>query len=122
MDEKKQLKEQEKLFTAASKAEGAEMKKYKTEMQKWEMAKYTRKSIVGEIDKKVVELGSIGGHLVTRFAEKGVTYCTTSNPMERTIVWTKVVPKETYVEKEEVGVHFQCCLKIVLFPRKYVSH
>ena len=95
------------------------------------MGKYTLKSIVGEIDKKVVELGSIGGrifrylcfflsssfgnpltafkapklvfrfrslgHLVTRFAEKGVTYCTTSNPMERTIVWTTVVPKETYV-------------------------
>ncbi|XP_011101946.1 crossover junction endonuclease EME1B-like [Sesamum indicum] len=77
------------------------MKKYKTEMQKWEMAKYTLKSIVGEIDQKVVELGSIGGHLVTRFAEKGVTYCTTSNPMERTIVWTTVVPKETYVISED---------------------
>ena len=37
------------------------------------------------------------GHLVTRFAEKGVTYCTTSNPMERTIVWTTVVPEESYV-------------------------
>ncbi|KAL2247270.1 UNVERIFIED_CONTAM: Crossover junction endonuclease EME1, partial [Sesamum indicum] len=78
----------------ASKAEGAEMKNYKKEMQKWEMGKHTLKSIVAEIDKKVVELGSIGGHLVTRFAEKGVTYCTMSNPMERT---TTVVPEETYV-------------------------
>ncbi|KAL0395558.1 UNVERIFIED_CONTAM: Crossover junction endonuclease EME1B [Sesamum calycinum] len=107
MEEKKQLKEQEKLLKAASKAEAAEMKKYKKEMQKWEKGKYALKSIVAEIDKKVVELGSIGGHLLTRFAEKGLTYHITSNPMERTIVWTMVVPEEISVEKEAEGVHFQ---------------
>ncbi|KAL0424456.1 UNVERIFIED_CONTAM: Crossover junction endonuclease EME1B [Sesamum radiatum] len=101
MEEKKQLKEQEKLLKAASKAEAAEMKKYKKEMQKWEKGKYALKSIVAEIDKKVVELGSIGGHLLTRFAEKGLTYHITSNPMERTIVWTMVVPEEISVIASE---------------------
>ena len=48
---------------ATSKAEGAEMKKYKKEMQKWKLGKYTLKSIVAEIDKKVVELGSSGGRI-----------------------------------------------------------
>ncbi|KAK4382331.1 Crossover junction endonuclease EME1B [Sesamum angolense] len=101
MEEKKQLKEQEKLLKAASKAEAAEMKKYKKEMQKWEKGKYALKSIVAEIDKKVVELGSIGGHLLTRFAEKGLTYHITSNPMERTILWTMVAPEEISVIASE---------------------
>ena len=39
------------------------MKKYKKEMQMWEMGKYTLKSIVAEIEQKVVELGSIGGRI-----------------------------------------------------------
>lgn len=94
MEEKKRLKEQEKLLKAASKAEAAEIKKREKEMQKWEKGKYALKSIVAEIDKKVVELGSIGGHLLTRFAEKGVSYRITTNPVERTIVWNMVVPEE----------------------------
>ncbi|KAL7131450.1 hypothetical protein ABFS83_12G003900 [Erythranthe nasuta] len=94
MEEKKQLKEQEKLLKAASKAEAAEIKKREKEMQKWEKGKYALKSITAEIDKQVVELGSIGGHLLTRFAEKGLSYRITSNPVERTIVWTMVVPEE----------------------------
>ena len=75
------------LLTAASKAEGAEMKKYKKEMQKWKLGKYTLKSIVGEIDKKVVELGSIGGRIFRYLC-----------------------------------FFLSSSLKIVLFPRKYVSH
>ncbi|XP_057806925.1 crossover junction endonuclease EME1B-like isoform X2 [Salvia miltiorrhiza] len=94
MEEKKRLKEQEKLLKAASKAEAAEMKKREKELQKWEKGKYALKSIVAEIDKKVVELGSIGGHLLTRFAEKGLSYRITSNPVERTIVWNMAVPDE----------------------------
>ncbi|KAG8373283.1 hypothetical protein BUALT_Bualt11G0007800 [Buddleja alternifolia] len=93
-EEKKQQKEREKLLKAASKAEAAEMNKCKKEMQKWEKGKYALKSIVAEIDKRVVEMGSIGGHLLTRFAEKGLSYRITSNPVERTIVWTMVVPEE----------------------------
>lgn len=34
------------------------------------------------------------GHLLTRFAEKGVSYRITTNPVERTIVWNMVVPEE----------------------------
>ncbi|PIN07256.1 hypothetical protein CDL12_20176 [Handroanthus impetiginosus] len=101
MEEKKQHKEQEKLLKAASKAEAAQMKKQKKEMQKWEKGKYALKSIVAEIDKKVVELGSIGGHLLTRFAEKGLSYRITSNPIERTILWTMGVPEEISVTASE---------------------
>ncbi|KAL6502644.1 hypothetical protein OROHE_024297 [Orobanche hederae] len=115
MEERKKRKEvfplktayrlQEKLLKAASKAEAAELRKSKKEMQKWEKGKYAVKSIVAEIDKKVVELGSIGvpqlvsvflslGYLLTRFAEKGLSYRITSNPVERSIVWNMVVPNE----------------------------
>lgn len=46
---------------AALKAEAAERKKIEKEKQKWEKGKSALKSIVAEIDTKVVELGSIGG-------------------------------------------------------------
>lgn len=46
---------------AAQKAEAAEMKKMQKEKQKWEKGKLALKSIVAEIDAKVVELGSVGG-------------------------------------------------------------
>ncbi|XP_062149052.1 crossover junction endonuclease EME1B-like [Alnus glutinosa] len=93
MEEKKLKKEQEKLQKAAQKAEAAEMKKLQKEKQKWEKGKFALKSIVAEIDAKVIELGSVGGHLLTRFAEKGLTYRITSNPIERSIVWTMTVPE-----------------------------
>ncbi|XP_030975388.1 crossover junction endonuclease EME1B-like isoform X1 [Quercus lobata] len=93
MEEKKLKKEQEKLQKAAQKAEAAELKKMQKEKQKWEKGKLALKSIVAEIDAKVVELGSIGGHLLTRFAEKGLAYRITSNPIERSIVWTMNVPE-----------------------------
>ncbi|KAF9602901.1 hypothetical protein IFM89_032641 [Coptis chinensis] len=86
--------QQEKLQKEALKAEAAEAKKLQKEQQKWEKGKFALKSIVAEIDTKVVELGSIGGHLLTRFADKGVSYRITSNPIERSIVWTLSVPDE----------------------------
>lgn len=46
---------------AAQKAEAAEVKRLQKERQKWEKGKFALKSIVAEIDAKVVELGSIGG-------------------------------------------------------------
>ncbi|XP_051114923.1 crossover junction endonuclease EME1B-like [Andrographis paniculata] len=107
MEEKKQLKEQEKLSKAATKAQAAEMKKLKKEMQKWEKGKYALKSIVAEIDKKVIEMGSIGGHLLTRFAEKGLTYKVTTNPVERTIVWTMVIPEEmSEIASEQIKISY----------------
>ncbi|KAK1586997.1 hypothetical protein Q3G72_008396 [Acer saccharum] len=93
MEERKQKKEQEKLQKAALKAEAAELKKIEKEKQKWEKGKFAQKSIVAEIDAKVIELGSVGGHLLTRFADKGLTYRITSNPIERSIVWTMTVPE-----------------------------
>ncbi|KAA8530964.1 hypothetical protein F0562_005669 [Nyssa sinensis] len=96
MEEKKQQKEQEKLQKEALKAEAAQMKKLQKEKQKWEKGKFAVKSIVAEIDTKVVELGSVGGHLLTKFAEKGLTYRITSNPIERSIVWTMTVPEQYF--------------------------
>lgn len=54
-------KQQEKLQREALKDEAAEMKKIQKEKQKWEKGKFALKSIVAEIDSKVVELGSVGG-------------------------------------------------------------
>ncbi|KAK4485991.1 hypothetical protein RD792_008646 [Penstemon davidsonii] len=101
MEEKKQQKERDRLLKAASKAEAAEIKKRQKEMQKWEKGKYALKSIVPEIDRKVVELGSIGGHLLTRLAEKGLSYRITSNPVERSIVWTMAIPEEISLTSSE---------------------
>ncbi|KAG8481518.1 hypothetical protein CXB51_026355 [Gossypium anomalum] len=84
---------QEKLQKAALKAEAVEFKKLQKERQKWEKGKFAVKSIVAEIDTKVVELGSIGGHLLSRLADKGLTYRITSNPIEKSIVWTMTVPE-----------------------------
>ncbi|XP_042513164.1 crossover junction endonuclease EME1B-like [Macadamia integrifolia] len=93
-EERKLKREQEKLQKQALKAEAVEIKKLEKEMQKWEKGKFALKSIVAEIDAKVVELGSIGGHLLTRFSEKGLTFRVTSNPIERSIVWRMAVPEQ----------------------------
>lgn len=53
--------QQEKLQKQAQKAEAAELKKLQKEQQKWENGKFALKSIVAEIDAKVVEIGAIGG-------------------------------------------------------------
>ncbi|KAK4356123.1 hypothetical protein RND71_025094 [Anisodus tanguticus] len=101
-EEKKYQKEQEKLQKAAEKAEAAEKKKLEKEKQKWEKGKFAQKSIVAQIDTKVVELGSIGGHLLTRLAEKGLSYQIRSNPIEKSIVWSMTVPEELSKISSEV--------------------
>lgn len=53
--------QQEKLRKEAMKAEAAAMKKLQKEKEKWEKGKFALKSIVAEIDKRVLEGGSIGG-------------------------------------------------------------
>lgn len=53
--------QRDKLQKEALKAEAAEMKKWVKEKQKWERGKYALKSIVAEIDAKVVEDGLVGG-------------------------------------------------------------
>ncbi|ESQ46090.1 hypothetical protein EUTSA_v10000122mg [Eutrema salsugineum] len=92
-EEKKLRKEQEKLQKAALKAEEAERKKLEKEKQKWEKGKLALKSIVAEIDTKVVE-GSIGGLLLLRFSEKGIAFRIAPNPIERSIVWTMTIPED----------------------------
>ncbi|XP_075482228.1 uncharacterized protein LOC142522617 isoform X2 [Primulina tabacum] len=107
MEEKKRQKERERLLKAEAKAEAAELKKRQKEMQKWEKGKYALKSIVAEIDRKVVELGSIGGQLLTRFSEKGLSYRVTTNPIERSIVWTMVAPEEiSAISSERIKVPY----------------
>ncbi|XP_065873187.1 crossover junction endonuclease EME1B-like isoform X2 [Euphorbia lathyris] len=90
MEEKKRKKE---LQKAALKAEAAELKKLDKEKQMWEKGKFALKSIVAEIDTSVVEQRSIGGHLLNRFSEKGITYRIKSNPIEKSIIWTMTVPE-----------------------------
>ncbi|KAL8152144.1 hypothetical protein V2J09_021952 [Rumex salicifolius] len=94
MEEKKQKKEQDKLQKAALKAEAAELKKLEKERQRWEKGKLALKSIVAQIDTKVVESGTVGGRLLTRFSEKDLDYRITSNPIERSIMWTLTMPEE----------------------------
>lgn len=101
-EEKRHQKEQEKLQKAAEKAEAAEQRKLEKEKQKWEKGKFAHKSIVAKIDPKVVELGSIGGHLLTRLAEKGLSYQIKSNPIEKSIVWSMSVPEELSKISSEV--------------------
>ncbi|PSS30258.1 Crossover junction endonuclease [Actinidia chinensis var. chinensis] len=104
---KKQLREQEKLQKAAMKAEAAELRKLEKEKKKWGKGKFALKSIVAEIDTKVVELGSVGGHLLSRFAEKGLTYRITSNPIERSIVWNMAVPEQiSQLSSDTVGIPY----------------
>ncbi|KAL5555812.1 hypothetical protein UlMin_038048 [Ulmus minor] len=92
-EEKKLQKQQEKLQKEALKAEAAELKKIEKEKKKSENGKFAQKSIVAEIDPKVIEMGSVGGNLLTRFAEKGFKYRIKSNPIERSIVWMMEFPE-----------------------------
>ncbi|XP_027079162.1 uncharacterized protein [Coffea arabica] len=93
-EKQKIYRQQQKLERAAQIAEAAALKKLAKEKQKWEKGKFPQKTIVAQIDSKIVEMGSIGGHLLTRFAEKGLSYRIMSNPIERSIVWTIPVPEQ----------------------------
>ncbi|XP_061948718.1 crossover junction endonuclease EME1B [Populus nigra] len=107
MEEKKLKKEQEKLQKAALKAQAAELKKMEKEMQKWEKGKFALNSIVAEFDTRVIEHGSVGGPLLTRFAEKGLTYRVTSNPIERSILWTMSAPEHiSQVSREGTDIQY----------------
>ncbi|KAG1359066.1 crossover junction endonuclease EME1B [Cocos nucifera] len=93
-EERKRKRQQDKLQKEALKAEAAEMRKLVKEKQKWERGKYALKSIVAEIDTKVVENGLVGGHLLTRLAEKSLSFRITSNPIERSIMWKMNMPDQ----------------------------
>ncbi|XP_031483270.1 crossover junction endonuclease EME1B isoform X2 [Nymphaea colorata] len=93
-EERKLKREQEKLRKEALKAEAAKMKKLQKEKEKWEKGKLAIKSIVLKIDTKVVEMGLIGGSLLSKLAEKGLEFHITSNPIESSILWTMNVPDQ----------------------------
>ena len=111
--------QEDKLAKEAMKAEEAKVKKFEQEMKKWEKGKFALKSIVAEVDTRVIENGSIGGlhwmlinlvfslkflchylllsnigHLLSRFAEKGISFRITSNQIEGSILWKLNVPDE----------------------------
>ncbi|XP_062097528.1 crossover junction endonuclease EME1B isoform X2 [Humulus lupulus] len=110
-EEKKLKKLHEKTEKAALKAEVVELKKIEKERKKWENGKFALKSIVAEIDAKVIEMGSVGGSLLTRFAEKGFKYRITSNPIERSILWTMKLP-EHIPELSPEGIEIQYVLLV----------
>uniref|UniRef100_J3M211 ERCC4 domain-containing protein n=2 Tax=Oryza brachyantha TaxID=4533 RepID=J3M211_ORYBR len=94
MEEKKQKRLESKRQKEAMKAEQAALKKLDKEKRKWESGKFATKSIVIEIDSSVIESGSVGGHLVQRFAEKGLLYRVTSNSIRGSILWNMKIPDE----------------------------
>ncbi|KAH9608526.1 hypothetical protein KSS87_004094 [Heliosperma pusillum] len=95
VEEKKLRKEQEKLQKAALKAEAAKLKELEKEKKKLEKFKYSEKNILAKIDTKVIQLGKIGGHLVTKFGEKDLNFELTSNLVEKSIIWRMTVPEGT---------------------------
>ncbi|KAI5010253.1 hypothetical protein ZWY2020_012390 [Hordeum vulgare] len=92
VEEKKRQREENKLMKEAIKAQKAEQKKYAKEKDEWESGKHALKSIVAEIDSTIIETGSVGGTLLTRFAEKGLKYRVQANPIKGSILWKMEVP------------------------------
>ncbi|VAH37915.1 unnamed protein product [Triticum turgidum subsp. durum] len=93
VEEKKRQREENKLMKEAIKAQKAEQKKYAKEKDEWESGKHALKSIVAEIDSTIIETGSVGGTLLTRFAEKGLKYRVQANPIRGSILWKMEVPQ-----------------------------
>ncbi|KAK1685886.1 hypothetical protein QYE76_046734 [Lolium multiflorum] len=93
IEEKKRQREENKLLKEASKAQKAEQRKYAKEKADWESGKHALKSIVAEIDSTIIESGSVGGTLLTRFSEKGLKYRVQVNPLRGSILWKMEVPQ-----------------------------
>ncbi|KAJ4745676.1 essential meiotic endonuclease 1B [Rhynchospora pubera] len=94
VEERKRKRQEEKLEREAKKAEEKELKKLEKENKKWEKGKLALKSIVAEIDSKVVQGGKLGGYLLTMFAEQGFSYRIMRNPIEGSIIWKMNIPDE----------------------------
>ncbi|KAJ3704730.1 hypothetical protein LUZ61_008435 [Rhynchospora tenuis] len=103
LEERKRKRQEEKLEREAKKAEAKELKKLEKENKKWEKGKLALKSIVAEIDSKVVQGGKLGGILLTMFAEKGFSYRIMRNPIEGSIIWKMNIPDEVS-QHSSVGV------------------
>uniref|UniRef100_A0A0E0KVZ4 ERCC4 domain-containing protein n=1 Tax=Oryza punctata TaxID=4537 RepID=A0A0E0KVZ4_ORYPU len=94
IEEEKQKRLETKRQKEAMKAELAELKKLEKEKKKWESGKFATKCIVAEIDSSIIESGSVGGHLVQGFHEKGLRFRVTSNSIKGSILWKMQIPNE----------------------------
>ncbi|KAL6651515.1 hypothetical protein ACP70R_010440 [Stipagrostis hirtigluma subsp. patula] len=83
-----------KAKTTEMKAQLAEKKKKEKEVKKWESGKFALKCITADIHSSIVESGSIGGQLVSSFAEKGLSYRVTANSTEGSILWKLNIPDD----------------------------
>lgn len=86
----------------ADKHQRTEQKKLAKEKEDCGSGKDALRSIVAEIDPTVLEIGSIGGSLLTRFAEKNLTFQVKPNPMRGSILW-KMVPQNDQHPVSEVS-------------------
>eukprot|EP00252_Welwitschia_mirabilis_P025353 TRINITY_DN7880_c0_g2_i3.p1 TRINITY_DN7880_c0_g2~~TRINITY_DN7880_c0_g2_i3.p1 ORF type:complete len:528 (-),score=133.24 TRINITY_DN7880_c0_g2_i3:192-1604(-) len=105
-EEQRLKKEQEKMQKAAAKAEAAELKKRQKEIEKWEKGKYALKAISAEIDTKVIEKGLIGGHLLSRLAEKEFSYHIVSTNVPSCILWKISSPDKDNLSFKEHEVPY----------------
>ncbi|XP_062226930.1 crossover junction endonuclease EME1 [Phragmites australis] len=94
IEERKQNQQENKMQKEAMKAQLAEEKKKEKEVMKWESGKFALKCITAEIDSSIVESGSVGGQLLSSFAEKDLSYRVTANSTRGSILWKMKVPDD----------------------------
>ncbi|KAI5054429.1 hypothetical protein GOP47_0030675 [Adiantum capillus-veneris] len=99
---RKQRNEEEKKRKEELKAEAAERRNVEKEKEKWEKGKFALQNIIALVDTQILEAGLIGGHILTRFAEKGFKYRLVKNPVKKTVVWQMKSPsKESQIDLQE---------------------
>ncbi|KAG0572097.1 hypothetical protein KC19_VG068100 [Ceratodon purpureus] len=87
-------REEEKQRKEAAKEEAKERRRVEHEKKRWETGKFALQNTRANIDTKVVEKGLIGGHLLTKLAEKQLQFQLVSNPCPRSIMWRMKRPSE----------------------------
>ncbi|MCO5593803.1 hypothetical protein L7F22_047821 [Adiantum nelumboides] len=101
-EQKKRRNEEEKKRKEELKVEAAERRKVEKEKEKWEKGKFALQNITALVDTQILEAGLIGGHLLTRFAEKGFNYHLVKNPIKKTVIWQMKLPsKELQMDLQE---------------------
>ncbi|KMT09254.1 hypothetical protein BVRB_6g133530 isoform B [Beta vulgaris subsp. vulgaris] len=120
MEEKKREKEQEKCRKAMLKAEAAKQKQLEKEKKRLEKYKFSEKDIVAEVDPKVLS-GSLGGPLLTMFADKHLNFKITPNPIEKTIVWRMNIP-DGMSQLSTIKADFHYILLIYNNPDEFCKH
>ncbi|KAM0822934.1 hypothetical protein ACQ4PT_071203 [Festuca glaucescens] len=96
IEEKKRQQEERKMEREANKVQQAEQKKLEKQKADWDSGKHALESIVAKIDSAIIEAGSIGGPLLTRFSEKKLTYEVGHNPMRGSILWKMVCKSDQH--------------------------